>query len=177
LSIGASFINAADLPSAIRVLDESFTSLRFDYEKAEDDVFFTDPPLEQIARIAETEKMTPDDLIGRIETAQSRLREFQSFEDDDDNRGIAEGTPLHLMTATRAKGKEFDTVVLLDTNEEIWPLLHVIKSKDADERHRQIEAERRLFSVAFPRARRRVVLLTSDDVGPISRFVKEAGLA
>jgi superfamily I DNA/RNA helicase len=38
-----------------------------------------------------------------------------------------------------------------------------------------LEAERRLFYVAFTRARRKVIMLTAED-GPISRFVTEMGL-
>ncbi len=59
--------------------------------------------------------------------------------------------PLHLMTATRAKGKEFDTVIMLDTVEKIWPHKRARSV-------REIEAERRLFYVAFTRARQRVIM-------------------
>lgn len=72
------------------------------------------------------------------------------------------------MMATRAKGGEFDTVVLLDINEGIWP------HKRA-ETPRDIEAERRLFYVAFTRAQRRVVLLSTKGA-PTSRFVRELEL-
>ena len=73
------------------------------------------------------------------------------------------------MTAHRAKGEEFDTVVLLDTVDGVWP--HH-KTKD----QRKMEAERRLFHVAFTRARQKVIMLTSEAAGPISPFVKELDL-
>ena len=73
------------------------------------------------------------------------------------------------MTATRAKGKEFDTVILLDTVQGIWP--HQ-RTKDL----RELEAERRLFYVAFTRAKRRVVMLMSRETGFISPFVEELEL-
>ena len=76
--------------------------------------------------------------------------------------------PLHLMTATRAKVKEYDTVILLDTNEGIWP------HRSADDQQK-LEAERRLFYVAFTRARRKVVML-ADDTKALSRFVSEMGI-
>ena len=96
----------------------------------------------------------------------------QALEDDRDDSGEPGGIlerPLHLMTATRAKGKEFDTVILLDTVEGIWPY-----PKSTDD-PRKLEAERRLFYVAFTRARRKVIMLTTKDA-PISRFVTEMGM-
>jgi len=38
-----------------------------------------------------------------------------------------------------------------------------------------LEAERRLFYVTFTRARRKVIMLTTEDA-PISRFVMEMGI-
>ncbi len=76
---------------------------------------------------------------------------------------------MHLMTAHRAKGKEFDTVIMLDTVPGLWP------HKRATEQ-RELEAERRLFYVAFTRARKKVVMLIDNDAGPISPFVEELGL-
>ena len=116
--------------------------------------------------------MDANDLIDRLETAKNRLQEYRDIEDDRSDTVEPERImerPLHLMTATRAKGKEFDTVVLLDTVEGIWPY-----AKSADD-PRQLEAERRLFYVAFTRARRKVIMLTTGD-GPMSRFVTEMGL-
>ena len=76
---------------------------------------------------------------------------------------------MHLMTATRAKGKEFDTVILLDTVQGVWP-------HQKTDGVREMEAERRLFYVAFTRARRRVVMLMSREAGSISPFVEELEL-
>ena len=116
--------------------------------------------------------MDADDLMDRLETAKSRLREYQAIEEGGDDSGESVSVlerPLHLMTATRAKGKEFDTVILLDTVEGIWPY-----PKSTDD-PRKLEAERRLFYVAFTRARRKVIMLTTEDA-PISRFVTEMGI-
>ena len=121
---------------------------------------FADPPLKQLADMAESEDMSADDLIERLDVAKNSLRHYQGFGDETDEDRLP-----HIMTATRAKGKEFDTVVLLDVNEGIWP------HKRA-ETPRHIEAERRLFHVAFTRAQRRVVLLSTKGA-PLSRFVRE----
>ena len=82
--------------------------------------------------------------------------------------------PLHLMTALRAKGKEFDTVILLDVNDGIWP------NRNA-QTPEQKEAERRVFYVAFTRAQKRVVMLVCSRVGTRaaipSPFINELGLS
>lgn len=56
------------------------------------------------------------------------------------------------MTALRAKGKEFVTVVILDANEGIWPS----RLAEGDE---DLEQERRLFYVAMTRAKKRLFFL------------------
>lgn len=160
------FIDAGDVAGAVKALADGFDGLRFDFEKAEDDIWFTAPPLKQLADMAESERMSAEDLIERLEAAKSQLRHYQSFGDEGDE--IGEDRPLHLMTATRAKGKEFDTVILLDVNEGIWP------HKRAKTEH-EMEAERRLFYVAFTRAQKRVIFLSTKDA-PMSRFVGELGL-
>ena len=170
--IASGFIEADSVAEALRCIDKGFAGLRFDSDKSETDPWYIAPPLEQIAQIAESENMSAEDLIGRLENAKNRLREYRAFEDSGDDTSELAGIlerPLHLMTATRAKGKEFNTVILLDTVEGIWPY-----SKSADDQ-RKLEAERRLFYVAFTRARRKVIMLTTEE-GPISRFVTEMGI-
>ena len=167
----ANFLATDDVASALRVIGHDFAGLQFDTEKAEDDVFYTDPPLEQLASIAESEALSAEDLIDRIETVKLHVQEYRALDahPDDENDLDVLGRPLHLMTATRAKGKEFDTVVLLDTVQGIWPHNKAIDT-------RQLEAERRLFYVAFTRAKSRVVLLCSTDSGMRSQFLDELGL-
>ncbi len=161
------FINTDNVADAIRAIADKFSRLRYDFEKAEDDVWFVAPPLKQLADMAENEDMSAYDLIERLETAKDRVRHYQTFEDDDDEQGD-DGQLLHLVTAYRAKGKEFDTVIVLDVNEDLWP------HKFA-ETSRRLEEERRLFYVAFTRAQRRVVLLTQKGA-PASRFIRELSL-
>lgn len=165
--VAARFLDSATASEALTCVADDFDGLRFDYEKSEDDVWYTDPPLKQLAEMAHEESLNADDLIGRLEAARDQVKHFQGFEDDDDPAGPDDKT-LQLMTATRAKGKEFDTVVMLDTGEGMWP--HKRAKTKA-----QIEAERRLFYVAFTRARKRIIMLM-DEKAPLSRFVFELGL-
>ena len=165
------FLSASRVDGALRAISEGFDGLQFDRERAADDVFYTAPPLEQLADICEHEGFSAADLIDRIDAVKIQVQEYRDFDgdgDDDDGSTILE-RPLHLMTATRAKGKEFDTVILLDTVQGIWP-----HQRTKDER--EMEAERRLFYVAFTRARRRVVMLMSSEAGFISPFVEELEL-
>lgn len=168
--IADEFLNADNLKQAIEVIDNEFDGLRFDVDKQEESIWHTDPPLRQLAEIAEAEGYEADDLIERIEAAKMQLQEYRDLEDvsqEVPKERIWE-RPLHLMTAWRAKGKEFDTVILLDTVQDVWP---DYRSTD----QRKIEAERRLFYVAFTRAQRRVIMLTKAGAA-ISQFVDELNL-
>lgn len=82
--------------------------------------------------------------------------------------------PVHLMTAPRAKGREFDYVLLLDVVDGVWP----IRTKEQTEE--ELEAERRLFYVAFTRTRKEIVMLVNQNVGARatkpSPFVEELGI-
>lgn len=77
------------------------------------------------------------------------------------------------MTALRAKGKEFHSVVILDANSGIWP------SKQAETKE-QIEGERRVFYVSMTRAKHRLLFTLSKRIGSSaaipSPFLAESGL-
>ncbi len=163
-----SFVSAIDLSDAIGVVSDGFGGLSFDWERAEDDVWYTDPPLKQLSSIAENDGLEVSGLIDRLERAKEQIREYRSFEDDDEPSESATllERPLHLMTAHRAKGKEFDTVVILDTDDRTWST----NTKD----ERRSEAERRLFYVAFTRAQKKVIML-HEKGAPLSPFVEELG--
>jgi DNA helicase-2/ATP-dependent DNA helicase PcrA len=168
--VADAFLSSDSLSEAIKVIDEEFAGLSFDWDKQEESIWHTAPPLLQLAEIAEDEGFEADDLIDRIENAKMQLEEYRNLEDvahEGETSRVWE-RPLHLLTAFRAKGKEFDTVILLDTVNGIWP-----DYRANDER--RLEAERRLFYVAFTRAQRRVIMLTETGA-PISPFIGELGL-
>ena len=168
--VADAFLNAESLPEAIEIVNREFAGLSFDRDKQEESIWYTAPPLLQLAEIAESEGYDADDLIDRIETAKLQIQEYRDLEDVTLERTVPRvwERPLHLMTAWRAKGKEFDTVILLDTVEGIWP-----DYRDDDER--KLEAARRLFYVAFTRAQRRVIMLTGTGVA-FSQFIGELEL-
>ena len=172
--IADGFLKAAEVWDAIRHIDGGFDGLQFDLERSQEDIYYSDPPLEQLADIAENEDLDVDGLADRIEAAKELGQEYRALETEYDAGGNVKDPlwerSLHLMTATRSKGKEFDTVILLDTVEGIWP-------HQRNKTERETEAERRLFYVAFTRAKQKVVMLISREAGLVSRFIDELGLS
>ncbi|MFO6447654.1 3'-5' exonuclease [Erythrobacter sp. NE805] len=156
--------------AAVEAISECFSGLQKDYGKAEEDIFYSDPPFHYLARYADRYDDDFESFLEDIENAADTLANTPSEEDAKDP--IWE-RPVHLMTALRAKGKEFHTVVILDANEGIWP------SKQAETRQ-QIEGERRVFYVAMTRAKKRLVFTLSRKIGSAgavpSSFLAESGL-
>jgi len=81
---------------------------------------------------------------------------------------------VHLMTALRAKGKEFKTVVILDANDGMWPIRLA-------ETQAELEQERRIFYVGITRARGRLFLLSVERLAgrlvPVTPYLSEMGIA
>ena len=159
------FVDAGTVSEALLTLSKEFTGLQFDFGKAEDDIFFADPPFLYLAQYAQRYGDDYESFIDDIELAKDTLVYVPPVEDSSDDS--FPNHPLHLMTALRAKGKEFDTVVLLGMLVDIWP------NKNA-QTPAQLEAERRVFYVAFTRARKRIAILT-NSISP-SPYIEELGL-
>lgn len=148
-----------------------------DYGKSNEDIFFADPPFFYLSRFAARYE---DDLERFIEDLEEAKRQTAQVPVDDEEAqqnttsdGDLWSRPIHLMTALRAKGKEFDTVIMLDVNDGIWPSVHA-------ETENQKEQERRLFYVAMTRAKSKLVMTLSgridDKVMARSPFIAEAGI-
>ena len=118
---------------------------------------------------------TDSQFIDDIERAKDQLAYIPPFDDEAEHVKTTDiwKRPLHLMTALRAKGKEFDSVVLLDVNDGIWPNRNA-KTPE------QFEAERRVFYVAFTRARSRLMIIVNTQLGGkqavVSPYLDELGL-
>jgi len=170
------FIDAETVAEALMRLSEHFVGLQYDLGKAETDIFFTDPPFLHLAEYASRYDDDYDQFVDDIELAKDQLVYVPPFEEGASGLEKDElwRRPLHLMTALRAKGKEFDVVVLLGVRDGIWP------NKNA-RTPAQIEAERRVFYVAFTRARKRVVMVLDERAGNhssvASPYIGELGLS
>jgi DNA helicase-2/ATP-dependent DNA helicase PcrA len=169
------FLQAETVTESIREMGENFEGLQIDLGKAEDDIFFVDPPFLYLAEYAIRYDDDYIQFIEDVERAKEKLAYIPPFEDDDKPSSSEElwKRPVHLMTAIRSKGKEFDSVILLDVNDGIWP------NKNAQTTEEK-EGERRVFYVAFTRAKRRILMLVSKRLGnreaDRSQFLEEIGL-
>lgn len=163
-------LGAGTVAAAITEVSSHFAGLSKDYGKAQEDIFFHDPPFFYLAQFADRYGDDFGTFVDDIQTAKDTLAQLPA---QDDGPNAIWTRPVHLMTALRAKGKEFHTVVLLDVNDGIWPTRHAQTAQ-------QREGERRLFYVAMTRAKRRLVLTVSAQIGGApaipSAFLGEAGL-
>ncbi|MEP3142999.1 ATP-dependent helicase [Qipengyuania citrea] len=164
------YCESETVSEAVEAISDCFSGLQKDYGKAEEDIFYSDPPFHYLARYADRYGDDFEQFLDDIEAAADTLSNAPS---EEDAKNPVWERPVHLMTALRAKGKEFHTVVILDANEGIWP------SKQA-ETAEQIEGERRIFYVAMTRAKRRLLFTLSKKIGSSvaspSSFLAESGL-
>jgi DNA helicase-2/ATP-dependent DNA helicase PcrA len=163
-------LEAETVTDTIEQIGAKFLGLAKDYGKAQEDIFFFDPPFFYLAQFAERYDDDFESFVDDIQTAIDTLAQLPTEDDKPDDVWTR---PVHLMTALRAKGKEFDTVVLLDVNDGIWPSRR--SETQADK-----EQERRVFYVAMTRAKDRLVCTVSGQIGNTpalpSPFLAEAGL-
>lgn len=149
------FLFNKTVSDTLNAISAHFAGLQRDHGKAAEDIFFADPPFLHLAEYA---ARYGDDLLAFIDDLEKAVSTLVQVSDaDEDTLGSSEPpskTPLHLMTALRAKGKEFDIVILLDVNDGIWP------SKMATSAA-QREQERRVFYVATTRAKKSLTMLVN----------------
>ncbi|OCW57069.1 hypothetical protein AWJ14_07920 [Hoeflea olei] len=168
------FLHSPDVHSSIEALQTLYRGFQQDYGRSQEDIFLADPPFFYLAAFAETYGSDYQKFIDDLDKAKATLVRLPGMDGDDDGTSSSHWRkPVHLMTALRAKGREFHTVVMLDVVDGIWPLR---RAKTA----RQIEGERRLFYVAMTRAKSRLMLTTSGRIGEEvtapSPFLAEADL-
>lgn len=166
-----------NVSAVIESISEEFSGLQKHYPKSEDDIFYRDPPFLYLAEYASRYGTNFQEFIQHLEKAIRNMEKQiagGSIDKDDDpiDRDIV--NPVHLMTAFGAKGSEFETTVLLDVNDGVFP------TKQAETADAQ-EAERRIFYVAVTRARKRMILLTVESIlgRPVdpSPYIEEMGLS
>ncbi len=148
-------IKADSIAETIRVLSADFQGLQRDYGRSLEDIFYADPPFLHLGEFAERYGDDYDAFNRDIDRAVGTLALVP--DDADAVRNPEWRLPLHLMTALRAKGKEFDTVILLDVNKDIWPSVLAVEPD-------QLEQERRVFYVAMTRAKKRLVMLVNESM-------------
>lgn len=175
---GASFasailkvIDSSTVSETILNTGEYFEGLQKHYVKSEDDIFYKEPPFLYLTDYAERYGNDFWKFIDHIEAAISKMETM--YDENQDSTDTELKNKIHLMTALRAKGKEFDHVIILDVNDGLWPIKYA-------ETEDQLEQERRLFYVAVTRTKKSLTLLTVKEIHnqkvTISPYVKEMGL-
>ncbi|NLG01435.1 MAG: ATP-dependent helicase [Lentisphaerae bacterium] len=152
----ARLISAKSVSESIRAVSEHFEGLQKDYGKSIEDIFYTDPPFLYLAEFAERYGNDFSTFYKDIEKAIATLARVPPADEEPDDNAEWKRS-LHLMTALRAKGKEFDTVIVLDANAGVWPNKLATTEND-------LEQERRLFYVAITRARRQLHFVVNDSI-------------
>lgn len=132
---------------------------------------------------AEFRKMNYNDLLEVLDEIQTGAKEFKTVEDwfrhireysehmkDQVKQGQKNTDAVMMMTMHSSKGLEFETVFLLDANEEVTPHKKAVKEAD-------LEEERRMFYVAMTRAKKYLHIFSVEDYFskklPRSRFLGE----
>ena len=162
------FVEAESVSDVLRSLQEKFTGFQRDFGKADEDIFYTDPPFQQLADYAQSYKDDFSQFLENMRFAESTLA--RSTDSGDECKDSPLDYRIHLMTAPRAKGKEFDIVVLLNVKKDAWP------DRRATSRLEKLEAERRLFYVVFTRAKKKIVMLLGNSQDEDSPYIDELEL-
>jgi DNA helicase-2/ATP-dependent DNA helicase PcrA len=150
----AKVMEARTVTGAMDLIEAHMAGLHRHYSKSEDDVFYKDPPFLYLGEYA---RRYDDRFLDFIDHVEHAIAQMTIHASDDDSIDADLTLPVHLMTALRAKGKEFESVVVLDANDGIWP----IRFAESDA---EIEQERRLFYVAITRAQKRLIILSVEQL-------------
>ncbi len=166
-----SFLETDSVSASIEWLSLNFKGLKKDYNKSQEDIFYADPPFLFLSAFAERYDSDFRAFYHDITKTIYTLAKIKPNHEKNDDYSWKR--KIHLMTALRAKGKEFDVVVILDCNQDVWPSKFAINDQE-------LEAERRLFYVAFTRTKKQVVMLVNEQMGNKATFpspyIKEMGL-
>ncbi len=165
------FARARTVAASIDCIAEDFTGLRKDFRKADDDIFYADPPFPEIAQFA---SRYGDSFAGFCCDIERTIATLSTVLAADDDQELSEkerkklNSKLYLMTGLRTKGKEFDSVFILHADKNVWPIKKAVEDG-------RIEAERRLFYVAVTRAKQKMTFVTGGTQQP-SPYLQEMGL-
>ena len=165
----ARFFAATDVSGTIHEIGESFSGLKKDFTRADEDIFLSDPPFEELERLA----VDYGEDFGRFKAdidQSVQKRGIVLFPDEDGTTSYMNGQfpKIELTTALRTKGGQFDVVYILHANEDTWPIKHARTNA-------QLEAERRLFYVAITRTKKKLAFVIDED-NPPSPYLRDLNM-
>lgn len=156
------FLESDTLVKCLLTAGVIFKGFKKDFVKSKEDIFYAEPPFSHLADLAVNYN---DDFNGFLYDLDNAI-ERAAINDP-------RGAKIELMTALRKKGRESDTVIILDANDGIFP------NKKSQEDGR-IEEERRLFYVTVTRTKNNLLIFDSGRVNgkrlESSPFIKEMEL-
>ena len=149
------------------MVNKNLVGLGKDYTKAELDNHYKEPQFFRLTEISAKYGSDFRQFYRDIEKARKNSVNSRNRENDNTANGYHENSKykIHLNTATRSKGHEYDACIILDVDDNEWP----------NRLSGNIEEERRLFYVAMTRARKALYFSVSGEMLE-SRFLLEAGL-
>ena len=149
------------------MVNKYLVGLGKDYTKAEIDNHYKEPQFFRLTEISTKYGRDFRQFFRDIEKARKNSVNSRNRENDNTSNGYYENAKykIHLSTATRSKGHEYDACIILDVDDIEWP----------NRLSGNIEEERRLFYVAMTRARKALYFSVSGEMLE-SRFLLEAGL-
>ena len=113
-------------------------------------------------------------LAGRCQSIEQLLDRLEELDSLISEHSQNKACSLTLTTAHASKGLEFDTVILLDAVDDIFPA-HSAIDKEKQGLREDMEEEARLFYVACTRAKQRLIIphsnFSSDQPVEPSRFI------
>jgi len=165
------YLSSHNVCDMLEFVGENFLGLQKDLHKADDDIFYADPPFCELADFSRRYQDSFDKFYFDVQKAIATLSSYLQQDDDEisEEQEKSMNAKLHLMTALRTKGKEYDSVFVLAANEQIWPI-RFAKTEE------ELEAERRLFYVAVTRARKELNFLIYGN-GKETPYFKELGIS
>lgn len=140
-------ISSKTVSEALEVIQNKFKYFKKNFTIAPEDesIFHKDPPFIYLSEYAQKYE---DDYQKFLEHLNKVKTKKDFYKDPSSN--------IHVMTALRTKGREYDIVIILDVIDDIWPI------KYADTKELQ-EQERRLFYVAFTRTKEELWLMSTKE--------------
>lgn len=141
------YLQCRSVVQALHVASTTFKAFARDFIKSREDIFYSDPPFGYLADLA----------VDYDDDFDSFLLDLDRTRREAEAHSAPGAGKVELLTALRGKGREFDTVIILDVNDGIWPNGESLKDG-------LVEEERRLFYVAISRTKANLLLFESGRV-------------